>query len=64
MQLPPGVADPMFLHQLALELGMPVGEMCARMSAKELTVDWPFFFAYRERERQREQQKTKQGRGR
>jgi hypothetical protein len=64
MKLPPGTVDPMFLHELALELKMPVGEMSSRMSAHELAVSWPFFFAYRERERQREQQKTKQGRGR
>jgi len=36
---------------------MPVGEMCARMSARELTVDWPRFFAWRERERQRAEAK-------
>jgi hypothetical protein len=45
----------MFLHELALELGMPVGEMCERMSAAELTRDWPLFFEVRNRERRRQQ---------
>lgn len=49
MQLPPGVVDPLFLHELALELKMPVAEMCSRMSAHELTVLWPAYFAYRQR---------------
>jgi hypothetical protein len=47
MPLPAGMVDPMFLHELALELGMPVGEMCERMSAHELTVAWPAFFRIR-----------------
>lgn len=64
MQLPPGAVDPMFLHELALELGMPVGEMCSRMTAEELSVDWPLFFSYRARERKREQDKAEQARGR
>lgn len=54
MRLPPGVANPLFLHELALELHMPVGEMCERMSAHELTVSWPLFFEYREREAARQ----------
>ena len=54
MTLPPGVVDPLFLHELALELKMPVGEMCNRMSAHELTVCWPEFFAYRAREAERQ----------
>lgn len=54
MKLPTGVMDPLFLHELALELHMPVGEMCSRMSARELCVDWPLFFAYRSRENKRE----------
>lgn len=53
MRLPLGVADPMFLHELALELGIPVGEMCERMSARELTVEWPLFFEARGREERR-----------
>ncbi len=44
----------MFLHELALELGMPVGELCQRMSNHELTVEWPLFFAVRKREQERE----------
>lgn len=54
MALPPGVVDPLFLHELALELRMPVGEMCNRMSAHELTVLWPEYFAYRSREAERQ----------
>lgn len=53
MRLPTGVVDPLFLHELALELHMPVGEMCRRMSAAELCRDWPLFFEYREREAKR-----------
>jgi hypothetical protein len=34
---------------------MPVGEMCERMSAAELTRDWPLFFEVRNRERRRQQ---------
>ncbi len=46
--------DPYFLHELALELRMPVGELTQRMSAKELTIDWPEFFAARRRLAERE----------
>jgi hypothetical protein len=47
MELPPGVADPIFLCELALELKMPVGELAERMSAHELTVVWPAFFRHK-----------------
>lgn len=50
----------MFVHELALELGMPVGEMCRRMSAHELTVLWPEFFAYRHREAAKQAEKAEQ----
>lgn len=59
MQIPTGTVDPLFLHELALELKMPVGEMCTRMSAHELTVLWPEFFAYRRREQERQEQKRR-----
>jgi hypothetical protein len=36
---------------------MPVGELGNRMSAHELTVTWPLFFAWRDRDREREEQK-------
>ncbi len=49
------MVDPLFLHELALELHMPVGEMCARMSVYELTVSWPLFFDYRQRENERQE---------
>jgi hypothetical protein len=48
----------MFLHELALELGMPVGEMCERMSAAELNRDWPLFFEVRRREQRRAQREA------
>lgn len=57
MELPPGVTDPIFLCELALELKMPVGELGDRMSAHELAVMWPAFFRYRAREHQRQQEK-------
>lgn len=53
MVLGPGMVDPIFLHELALELGMPVGEMTRRMSAHELTVAWPRFFEWRRADRER-----------
>lgn len=49
MQLPLGVADPMFLAELALELKMPIGELGQRMSNYELCVTWPTYFHYRQR---------------
>jgi hypothetical protein len=47
------MVDPIFLCELALELGMPIGEMCDRMSAHELCVTWPTYFRWREAERER-----------
>jgi len=38
---------------------MPVGEMCNRMSAHELTVSWPLYFAYRRREADRQEDAAK-----
>ena len=53
MRLPPGAVDPLFEHELALELGMSVSEIRhgrgTPMSAQELTVGWPLFFAARHR---------------
>ena len=58
MPLPPGVADPLFMCELALELKMSIGELKhgrgTPMSAHELTVLWPAFFAYRQREQSRQ----------
>jgi hypothetical protein len=59
MELPPGTVDPMFQCELALELGMPVGELGDRMSAHELAVVWPAFFRARRRENDREAEKRK-----
>jgi hypothetical protein len=44
--------------ELALELKMPVGELGARMSAHELTVVWPAYFAYRQRAQERDREKA------
>lgn len=55
------MVDPVFLHQLAVRLGMPVGEMCNRMSAHELCVEWPLFFeveAYLQQEELKAQEKS------
>lgn len=57
MELAPGIVDPIFLCELALELHMPVGELGSRMSAHELAVMWPAYFQYREREREREEER-------
>ena len=61
-----GLVDPLFLHELALELHMPVGEICDRMSAHELSVMWPAYFARRDiiAVREREEQKRLEDRRR
>lgn len=59
MRLPTGVPDPIFLCELALELHMPVGEMCERMSMHELSVMWPTFFAWRRDEHEREAERQR-----
>ena len=64
MELPLTVPDPLYLHELALELGMPVGELGQRMSARELCVEWPAFFRARTRIREQEEEKANQPRGR
>jgi hypothetical protein len=65
MPLPLGVANPLFLYELALELKMTVGELChgrgTPMSLHELCVGWPAFFAYRRRAAEAEA--AKPGRG-
>lgn len=57
MPLPPGVTDPIFVCTLAMDLGMTITEVGERMSAHELTVVWPQFYAYRQREAQRQQER-------
>lgn len=51
--------DPLFLCELALELKMTVGELThgrgTPMSAHELAVMWPAFFAYQQREAARQE---------
>ena len=67
MALPPGVVDPIFMCEMALELKMTVGELCygrgTPMSAHELAVVWPAFFEVKQREREREEAKQSQGLG-
>lgn len=55
----PGLTDPIFMCELALELGMPVGELGQRMSLHELTVVWPEFFAHKARVEKAEAEKQK-----
>lgn len=56
MQLGPGMVDPIFLCRLALDLKMPVGELGSRMSAHELAVWWPAYYAMVDRERARDEE--------
>jgi hypothetical protein len=44
MALPPSIADPLFLAELALKMGMPVGKLGEEMSNWELCVFWPAYF--------------------
>jgi len=64
MRLPPGCVDPMFTHELALELHMTVAELHngrgTPTPVHELGVAWPAFFRVRERERRREERKRQQ----
>jgi hypothetical protein len=62
MDLPLSVADPLFLHELALELKMPVGELGTRMSNYELCVLWPAYFAHRAAQAEQERLKQEGGR--
>lgn len=52
------MTDPLFLHELALELGKSVRELLESMSAYELTVLWPLYFQYRDRDRDRQQKEA------
>ena len=54
MDLPPGTVDPMFMCELALELGKSLSELQDSMSAFELSVTWPAFFRMRAEEVERE----------
>lgn len=57
MDLPPSIADPLFLAELALELKMPISELGQRMSNYELCVTWPAYFAEKRRHDKAEAQK-------
>lgn len=64
MELPPGVPDPIFLCQLALELKMSLRDLGERMSAHELCVVWPQYFKWRQMTQERNEQKAEAERGR
>ena len=57
MPLPPSIADPLFMAELALKLGMPIGELGERMSNYELCVVWPAYFAEQARHEKAEADK-------
>jgi hypothetical protein len=60
------MVDPLFECELALELGMPIGEMRERMSLHELCLVWPAYFAIRNRheaEAQREAERDAKRKG-
>lgn len=61
--LPLGVSDPLFMAELALEMGMPIGELGDRMSNYELNVIWPAFYEQR-RQIQEAQAENERGRRR
>lgn len=63
MSLPPSVADPYFMCELALELGVTLDDLGRRESNYNVCVTWPAFFAERERVREIEQAKQNQQRG-
>lgn len=52
------MVDPIFACQLALEMHMPISELGTRMSAHELTVIWPAYYAWRERADEREERRS------
>lgn len=63
MELPPGVPDPLFLHELALKMGKSIREMVSGepgMSAHELCVLWPHYFLTQAQIREAEEQRAGQ----
>lgn len=52
---PPGVVDPLFMHELALELHMSVRQLGEAMDIHELSVSWPLYFAAKQRLAEREE---------
>jgi hypothetical protein len=57
------MTDPLFLHELALELGKSVRETVESMSAHELTVAWPLYFKYRAKAQERQAREDEMQRG-
>ena len=59
----PGLVDPLFLFELAEKQGKSVQELCTGepgMSAHELCVEWPAYYAAKNRIAQREAQEQKE----
>jgi hypothetical protein len=54
-----GVSDPMFLCELALEMGMSLRDLGERESNYNVCVTWPLFFATRRREQERQAEKMR-----
>lgn len=60
MSLPTGVPDPLYLHELALEMNKSIRELTTGepgMSAHELCVLWPAYFEVRQQMREEEERK-------
>lgn len=67
MQMAPGMVDPIFQCELALELGKTIREMTTGepgMSAHELCCIWPLYNAYKQRELERQAEEQEQRRRR
>lgn len=67
-QLPPEIADPYFMCELALEMGMSLSDLGRRESNWNVCVTWPAFFHERNRlaeiEAARQQRAAKEQRSR
>ena len=59
---PPGMVDPLFLHEIAEARGQTVTELLhgrgTPISIHELTVELPAFYAYKAREAERQQKEA------
>lgn len=62
MELPAGVADPLYVYELAEKLHMTVGELMhgrgTPMSLHELCVGWPAYYRRKSLILEREQEKA------
>jgi hypothetical protein len=55
MELQPGMADPIFMHELAEHLHMTVGDVGRRATAHEVTVGWPLYFEWKAKQQSQAQ---------